>query len=118
MFSPRSFRLCRRLALCLALTAVLATLAPPLHASPLDRAAAQGPVLGLIEWVQGLLSSLGVGPEAGAGQPNDPSSAFLPGSSCIDPDGMQIPCPKTILSENPIESGSSAAERRGEDLKR
>ena len=118
MFSPRSFRLRRRLALCLALATILATLAPPLQASPLDRAAIQGPVLGLIGWVQGLLLSLGVGPEAGADQPNDPSSAFLPGSNCIDPDGAQIPCPKTITSERPSESGYTVKDRRGEDLRR
>lgn len=118
MFSPRSFRLCRRLALCLVLATILATLAPPLQASPLDRAGAKGPVLGLIDWVQELLVSLGVSPEAGAQQPDDPRSAFLPGSNCIDPDGVQIPCPKTITSERPIGSGYSGEERRGEDLRR
>jgi len=117
MFSPRSFRLRRQLALCLALATILATVAPPLLASPLDRAAIQGPVLGLLDWVQGLLVSLG-GPEAGAEQPNDPSSAFLPGSNCIDPDGVQIPCPKKISSERPTESGYSVKEQRGEDLRR
>ena len=117
MFSPRSFRLRLRLALCLALATVLTTLAAPLQASPLDRAAIQGPVLGLIDWVQGLLASIG-GPEAGAQQPNDPSSTFLPGSNCIDPDGVQIPCPKTITSERPTESGYGVEDRRGEDLRR
>lgn len=106
MFSPRSFRLCRLLALCLALATVLATLAPPLHASPLDRAAVKGPVLGLIEWIQGVLSGLVVGVEVQSDDAKAPTAAFLPESSCNDPDGVPIPCPKIVSPGSPVMESS------------
>lgn len=117
MFSPRSFRLRRRLALCLALATILATLAPPLQASPLDRAAIQGPVLGLIDWVQGLL--LGIG--AGSGQenyPEGPQAIFLPEGTCHDPDGVPIPCPKKVILEAPTNPRSERLDPRDGHLKR
>lgn len=117
MFSPRSFRLCRRLALCLALATFLATLAPPLHASPLDRAAAKGPVLGLFDWVQGLLLSLG----AGSGPDNDPEgpdAIFLPEGTCHDPDGIPIPCPKTVILDSPTKKRSDKLDSKDGHLMR
>jgi hypothetical protein len=107
MFSPRSFRLRRRLALCLALATILATVAPPLHASPLDRAGIQGPVLGLIDWVQGLLLTLGVTEVEDAEGPN---AVFLPDGQCMEPNGAPIPCPKTTTPDEPTETMPATAK--------
>lgn len=114
MLSPLSFRLCRRLALCLALTALLATLAAPLQAAPLDRGTPLGPIAGLIDWIQGLLLGLG----AGAEEPDGPAAAHLPGSACIDPNGVQVPCPATAVYEAPAAPRSKPADLRSEKLMR
>jgi len=104
MFSPRSFRLRRRLALCLALATILATLAPPLQASPLDRAAIQGPVLGLLGWVQGLFLDLGIGVDSEESGSQGPNAVFLPDGQCMEPNGTPIACPKTTTPDKPTET--------------
>lgn len=114
MFSPLSFRLCRRFALYLALTAILATLATPLQASPLDRAPAKNPVVALLDWLQGLLSSFGIDTEADEGASDGPAAAFLPEGGCIDPNGVPIACPKTTAVDLTIQSKKGGSGAGGE----
>lgn len=91
MRSPRSSRPCRQLAVCLVLIAALLVTTVPAQAAPGGDLAPRSPLSGLVAWFHGLLLDLGLVSADGGGEPEP---LFLPESVCIDPNGVQVPCPK------------------------
>ncbi|HLE84684.1 MAG TPA: hypothetical protein VJG13_10130 [Thermoanaerobaculia bacterium] len=91
MLSPRSSRPCRQLAVCLVLIAALLVTTAPVQASPGGKHASNSPLTDLVAWFHGLVLDLGLVSADGGGEPEP---LFLPESVCIDPNGVQVPCPK------------------------
>ncbi|HUP42036.1 MAG TPA: hypothetical protein VM599_02380 [Thermoanaerobaculia bacterium] len=112
MFSPRSSRPCRQLALCLVLIAAFLATTLPAQAAPGGEQAPRGPLSGLVAWFHGLVLDLGFAPLARGGEPEGLRPVFLPESGCIDPDGVPISCPKTVTDGAPAPARPAISELR------